>query len=100
MNTQHVSASAEGASVEALIVTFNSDDSIESCLKALAAAGAGLRLGITVVDNCSAKDITPAVRRTGIPVDIVRLDENRGYARGNNVGIQRILQKSPLLDAI
>jgi N-acetylglucosaminyl-diphospho-decaprenol L-rhamnosyltransferase len=87
-------------SIEVIVVAFNSAESLATCLAALPAAGEGLELRVTVIDNCSAEDIGSTVRNSGICAEVVRSQVNLGFGGGNNIGIRRALQKRPLPDAI
>ncbi len=82
-------------SVEVIVVAFNSGDSLAACLAALPAAGKGLELSVTVIDNHSSENIDPMVRNSGISADVVRSQANLGYGGGNNIGIRRALLRQP-----
>jgi GT2 family glycosyltransferase len=49
------------------------------------------RLTVILVDNSSSECLSDIVQPAIPSVDVVRLEENRGYAGGNNVGIERAL---------
>ena len=51
-------------------------------------------LDVTLVDNHSDQDPTPAVRSKFPAVDIAREPDNLGYAGGNNGGIRRAVQEN------
>jgi GT2 family glycosyltransferase len=48
---------------------------------------------VVVVDNGSAEPIGDLIARRAPHVDVLRLPENRGYAGGANVGIERVLAR-------
>ena len=64
-----------------MVVTYNSDKTIQACLRSLVAIP---DVDIVIVDNASADD-TPAAA-SAFPVRVVRLPDNRGFSHGNNVG--------------
>lgn len=73
--------------VAAVIVTYNSADVIGDCLRSLAAQEPPLA-AVVVADNASrdkARDI--AKDFADIPVRVVELERNAGYAAGINAGI-------------
>ncbi|NRA98098.1 MAG: glycosyltransferase, partial [Planctomycetes bacterium] len=77
-----------------VIVTWNTRELVEQCVESLlseldtAKARFGVAAEVIVVDNGSI-DGTAALLAQRFPaVTLIRLDENRGFAAGNNVGIQ------------
>lgn len=74
---------AAGARVHAVIVAYNSADTIRACVTPLLAAGAH----VTVVDNASPDDTAAAL--AGLGVDLLRAAGNDGFAAGCNLGAPR-----------
>ncbi|MDX1613858.1 MAG: glycosyltransferase family 2 protein [Candidatus Promineifilaceae bacterium] len=71
-----------------IIVSWNVRQLLAACLKSIAAGRGALKLEVIVVDSGSA-DGSGAMVATEFPwVRLVPLEENVGFARGNNVGIQ------------
>ncbi|MET0132913.1 MAG: glycosyltransferase family 2 protein [Kibdelosporangium sp.] len=71
--------------VAVVVVTYNSARVLGSCLASLQGADV---TAIVVVDNNSADDTCAiAENTTGLPLRIVRLGRNLGYAAGINAGI-------------
>jgi N-acetylglucosaminyl-diphospho-decaprenol L-rhamnosyltransferase len=70
----------------AIIVTYNSGESITLCLEALA----GENCEIVVVDNASQDDTVPRVQafQTDHPVELLRISRNLGFAAGVNHGVR------------
>ena len=68
----------------AIIVTYNSGDAIEACLRALASEGCE----IVVVDNASRDDTVGRVRAlaTQLPLKLLMMPANAGFAGGVNTG--------------
>ena len=74
--------------VAVVVVTFNSVDVIGGCLDSLSAALAGVeRSTVIVVDNQSTDGTCGLVERHRLPVQLVRLGRNGGYAAGINAGV-------------
>ncbi len=88
-------------SVHVVIVNYRCSDDTISCLKSLEAELAILhRLSVTVVDNASGdasvERIARAIQDRGWSawVEILRMDENGGFASGNNAAIRRAITAS------
>ena len=69
MNTRADKPGPEMPAVEVIVVAFNRGDSLASCLTALPAAGKGLAMSVSVIDNCSSENIGAMVRNSGICAD-------------------------------
>ena len=84
--------------VAVVIVTFNSADVLPSCLESLRDGGAdGVRLtDVVVVDNASC-DASAEIAKTAddLPVSLVQLTENAGYAAGLNAGVATLGSRPP-----
>jgi GT2 family glycosyltransferase len=76
--------------VSVVIVNFNGADDTLACLEALDQVDwTGERLEIIVVDNASSGDDVARLRAAHPDVHVVALKENRGFAGGCNVGVER-----------
>ncbi|MEV4074762.1 glycosyltransferase family 2 protein [Nonomuraea fuscirosea] len=75
--------------VAVVIVTYNSADVLQGCLDSLPAGAAGVELAAVVVaDNASKDDSTAlAAARADLPVTVVQVGRNAGYAAAINAGI-------------
>jgi N-acetylglucosaminyl-diphospho-decaprenol L-rhamnosyltransferase len=101
-----VTSEAPGQRVQApriavVVVTFNSADVLPRCLETLRDGGAdGVELSdVVVVDNASDDSSTEIAKATsGLPIKIVQLTENIGYAAGLNAGVAALQTRPP--DAI
>lgn len=72
-------------SIDVVVVSYNSKDHLQACLEPLIADS---DINVIVVDNASPDDSLTALR--GLDrVDAIRLDDNRGFAHGCNVGFAR-----------
>ncbi len=71
-----------------VLVNYNGLDDTRRCLRSLAE-----RDRVVVVDNASATDPTPELRREFPWCDFVRNPVNGGWAGGNNVGIRHALSR-------
>ncbi len=75
--------------VAVVIVTYNSADVLQGCLDSLPSGAAGVELAAVVVaDNASKDDSTAlAAARADLPVTVVQVGRNAGYAAAINAGI-------------
>jgi GT2 family glycosyltransferase len=80
--------------IHAIVVTHRGADILPACLRALEAEARRAAAGtveIVVVDNASA-DATESILRADFPeVTVLRLPENAGYGRANNVALRRAI---------
>lgn len=67
-----------------VIVTYNSTGCIRACLDSLLREPGAERRQIIVVDNASRDGTTELVAREYPDVELIALDDNRGYAAANN----------------
>jgi len=77
-------AAPEPTRVHAVVVAYNSADTLADCVEPLAALD---RVEVTVVDNASPDASLDAIAH--LDVDTVRAADNRGFAAGCNLGIAR-----------
>ncbi|MGN6242337.1 MAG: glycosyltransferase family 2 protein [Motilibacteraceae bacterium] len=78
-----------GPVVSVVVVAYNSGDLLAPALSSAAAAAGGLRHELVVVDNASPDGRTrEAVNVSALPVRLVELAENVGFARAVNLGVQ------------
>jgi N-acetylglucosaminyl-diphospho-decaprenol L-rhamnosyltransferase len=68
-------------SVDVVVVAYNSARTLRACVEPLAGLPG---VSVTVVDNASSDDSRSVI--AGLPVDVVRMAENRGFAAGCNAG--------------
>ena len=73
--------------VTVVVVTLNNLNLLRNCLRSLFAQDYGA-LETIVVDNGSDEDIQGMVAREFPEVRVIMLDENHGFAGGNNKGIE------------
>ncbi|MBI4050002.1 MAG: glycosyltransferase family 2 protein [Candidatus Doudnabacteria bacterium] len=71
-----------------IIVSFNTREKLESCLRAVLASPTKFSFEIFVVDNASRDDSPEMVARQFPNVQLIKNPENRGYARANNQAIR------------
>lgn len=72
-----------------VVVTYNSAQYVRKCLTSLTANAPRRGQHIVVVDNASSDDTAAIVRAEFPQVELVALDENVGFGRGNNAGFAR-----------
>ena len=76
-----------GARVAVVIVTFNSGDVLAGCLRSLAGQVGVDLSAVVVADNASKDDcVAIAEAATDLPVRVVQLGRNAGYAAAINAG--------------
>jgi len=75
--------------VTAVVVTYRSGPTIETCLRSLPAAAGDRPLQVVVVDNASDDDTLARVQASGVPADVVKRDSNAGFGTANNEGLRR-----------
>lgn len=76
-----------GARVAVVIVTYNSGDVLEGCLRSLAAQTGVDLSSVVVADNASRDDcVAIAEAATDLPVRVVQTGRNAGYAAAVNAG--------------
>ena len=73
--------------VSIIIATWNGRQHLDACLSAVAAQR-GVDAETLLVDNASTDDTVAFVRNRFPWVRLVRLEENRGFAGGNNAGVR------------
>ena len=71
--------------ISVIVVSWNGRRHLEACLRAVEGQR-DVRTEIVLVDNGSTDGTVDFVRSTFPRVRIVRLEENRGFAGGNNAG--------------
>jgi N-acetylglucosaminyl-diphospho-decaprenol L-rhamnosyltransferase len=84
--------------VAVIVVCYNSSAVIGDCLRAIGAATQGVRLSAVVVaDNASTDTSVDLVRavaaETGLPVSVLPLGRNAGYAAAINAGVAALAQR-------
>jgi len=86
-------ALAEAAPIEiaVVIVNYNVKDFLVQCLSSLEAALEGIRSEIIVVDNASTDGSMEYVEPLFPKVVFMRLAENLGFGKANNIGFRRAL---------
>lgn len=90
MDNTQISNSAIKPSIYTIIVTYNGMQWIERCLSSLLKSV--LPTHILVIDNLST-DGTPDYIEQHFPqVDLIRSEQNLGFGKGNNIGMQKALE--------
>ncbi len=69
------------------IVSYNTRELLDACLKSLVAHDSRASFAVTVVDNGSADGSVAMVRETHPEVEIVETKANLGYGRANNAAL-------------
>jgi N-acetylglucosaminyl-diphospho-decaprenol L-rhamnosyltransferase len=81
----------EPVDVTAIVVTWNRPELLRRCLETLPAAGREARVSVEVivVDNGSTAGDAEMVAREFPAVQVIRSDTNLGFARANNLALER-----------
>lgn len=82
--------------VSIVIVNFNVKDYLLQCLKSIYASDTSLRIQVIVVDNASSDNSVSTLQAQFPKVEWVQLEENIGFGRANNVGLDRCLGRYTL----
>jgi GT2 family glycosyltransferase len=77
-------------SVYVVVVTFNGESWLDQCLGSL--INSDITLNIMVIDNNSGDGTSEKVREEYPEVTLVKLAENIGFGRANNIGIQNAIE--------
>ncbi len=71
-----------------LVLVYNTPDLLVQCLQAFYDSLHHRKWQIIVVDNGSDTDVRPMVENRFPGVDVIRSEQNRGFAAGNNLGLR------------
>lgn len=75
-----------------IIVTFNNEGTIGSCLKSISEKIKS-NYQIIVVDNNSQDKTVQEIKKSNIAVELIQQSENLGFSKGNNIGVKKALAK-------
>ncbi len=78
-----------------IIVSFNTKDRLQECLRSVFASQTRYRFEVFVVDNASQDGSAEMVARDFTTVNLIQNKENVGYSKANNQALQRIIPPSP-----
>lgn len=73
-----------------VIVNWNTVDELERCLETVFASNGDFSYRVVVVDNASSDGSPERIRQNFPKADVLALDENLGYPKGNNVGLRHL----------
>lgn len=73
-----------------IIVNWNTIDELEKCLVTVFASEGDFSYRVVVVDNASTDGSPERVRQNFPQADVLALDENLGYPKGNNIGLRHL----------
>jgi GT2 family glycosyltransferase len=89
MSASSIVRTAETVDVSVIVVTFNNEAIVETCISAVMQSVKAYAAEVLVVDNASADNTVELVRNTTREVEVIELDRNVGFAAANNVALQR-----------
>jgi N-acetylglucosaminyl-diphospho-decaprenol L-rhamnosyltransferase len=92
MSMSHEDDQAASPRVAIVIITYNSADVLTGCLRSLADGAQGVQLShVVVADNNSRDDsLAIAKKAADLPIQIVELGRNAGYAAAINAGTESL----------
>jgi GT2 family glycosyltransferase len=83
--------------VSMVIVSFNTKEVTRRCLEHVQRHAAEIRHEVFVVDNASTDGSADMVQNEFPGVQLIRLDQNRGFAGGNNPAMEKAAGRYLLL---
>lgn len=86
MNSQ-IKDKTTGVSMSIIIVNYKSSDYLLNCIKSVLESELNTKFEIIVIDNASSDEGLAQVKKKFPGVIFVDADKNRGFAAGNNIGI-------------
>jgi len=75
--------------ISVIIVNYNTEELLESCLNSLFEQNRDVELEVIVVDNASSDGSVQMVSKKFPKVILVANKENEGFAGGNNIGLKK-----------
>ncbi len=75
--------------VSIIVVSYNTIGETLDCLRSVYEQTAGIAFEVIVVDNASSDGSPEAIASEFPQIDLIRLDENIGFGRANNVAAER-----------
>jgi GT2 family glycosyltransferase len=82
-----MNATVRALELSIIVVSYNTRQHLERCLRALAAASADLETQVIVVDNASRDGSVEMLRHDFPAVTVIANRDNVGFARGCNAGL-------------
>ena len=83
--------------VSIIIVNYNTRDLLLDCIQSVKEKTTGLSCEVIIVDNASSDGSVENVKRRHPDVKILGCNENSGFGKGNNLGMQMAVGKYYLL---
>ena len=90
-------SSVDTFDVSIVIVSFNTREVLRECLQSVERESAGLRVEVLVVDNHSSDGSAEMIEREFPQVRLFRSEVNLGFASANNVALEAVRGRYPLL---
>ena len=72
-----------------IIISYNTEDYTQRCLKSIYESTTGIVFEIICVDNASQDKSVNMIKREFPSVIIIENNKNLGYAKANNIGIKK-----------
>ena len=77
-----------------IILTYNTKSVTIYCIKSIIKANLKLKYQIIVVDNASTDGSIDKIKKSFKDVEVIKNDENVGFAAGNNVALRKYFKKA------
>ena len=92
-----VDSSKENFDVSIVIVSFNTREVLRECLESVERESAGLRVEVLVVDNHSSDGSPEMIEREFPQVRLFRSEVNLGFGSANNIALEVVRGRYPVL---
>ncbi len=92
-----VDSSSENFDVSIVIVSFNTREVLRECLESVERESAGLRVEVLVVDNHSSDGSPEMIEREFPQVRLFRSEVNLGFGPANNIALEVVRGRYPVL---
>src|SRR5271170_48150 len=90
-------SSGQTFDVSIVIVSFNTREVLRECLESVERESAGLRVEVLVVDNHSSDGSPEMIEREFPQIRLIRSDVNLGFASANNIALEVVRGRYPVL---
>lgn len=80
-----------------IVVTYNTEVITFNCVKSVLESKTSFNFEVIVVDNFSSDNTVKVLRESFNKINVISLEENSGFSKGNNIGIRNSKGKYILL---
>jgi len=75
-----------------IIVSWNNKDLLDECIESIKNQAYGGNKKIVLVDNNSSDDTVAYIEKSFPEIELIKAEENYGFAKGNNIGLECALK--------